>query len=152
MGLIASALPRSLKEHFIRRQLVSGSVVKILVAFGGQPAKLKRLVVLSATDSIVCVVVNSELHPILAKSPATKRAQIAVTPADGNFIEHDSFINCAEVRTFSTAAVIAELVADPACILGNISAEVRAKIVVALRTSRTIPPVQTKPLIEALGG
>lgn len=143
-------MPEWLQRQHLRRQLVPGAVIKLNVKFSDGSEKEKRLVVVQVTEDAVCFVVNSEVNPLLARNPGTKRAQVDMPVADHPFMSRDSRVNCSEIHRFPIDGVVADLLVSKGWMLGNISTSVRDEIIVAIRISSTIAPNVGAPLIASL--
>lgn len=66
------------------------------------------------------------------------------------FMARDSHVNCSELHRFALEAVIDDILASKAWVLGSITLDLRDGIVGAFKTSSTIPPNLTAPLIASL--
>ena len=139
----------ALQNMRLQQKLVPGTVIKLNVWFE-EGEKEKYLVLVSLSSEACCFIANSKINPFLARDPATNRAQVPMLLAEHGFMHHDSFVNCSEVVRYKTREVLADLIARPDWVMGQISLALKNGIVEALSLSSTIPPRESAPLIAAL--
>ena len=65
-------------------------------------------------------------------------------------MDHDSHIDCNEIKRLSLVDINAEINADAGCLKGEISDDVRAKIVEAINSSPGLTPNEKERYIAAL--
>ena len=119
-----------------------GSVFRFYFA---EASKTKRSVVVAVTDSTkryaTLLLINSELTDYAKKNPNIRKAQLPLTKQGREaFLEHDSFLNCANLFTREVRDLEQMVRSNPNCILGQLSeADLRAARDLIVRSGRFSP-------------
>lgn len=148
----------SLGEHFpadIRRARVEdalkpGCVIRLVVKL--TTITKPKFLVLVATDDpeYLTFIVNSEINPFIANRPYLSQCQVSIDAASHNFLDHDSHVACHETLPLKREDVIKALMADPSAIKGEISPDVRAQVVAAVKFAKTLDKDKKNRIIAAL--
>ena len=150
MSPLGEYFPAELLRPRIAAALKPGCVIKLLVKFP-QITKEKYLVLVAEDDpEYLTFVVNSEINPFIANRQYLLQCQVAIDAANHDFLEHDSHVACHEIRAMKREEVIKSLMADPAGIKGEVSPDVRAQIVAAVKFAKTIDKDKKNRIIAAL--
>jgi len=148
--LLADSLPASEKESYIERHLVPFNVLYLPCAFT-KPPKNKYLLLACEVDiEPLFFVINSNINNFNRKNPDLHRAHVLLKASDNKFLEHDSYLNCNEVKTLDYAFVRQQLIEDTSKIKGLVSDNVRGDIIAAVKYSKLIEPIYKKHIINAM--
>jgi hypothetical protein len=151
MSLFGAHLPPELLRPRIESALKPGCVVKLLVKFPEQ-TKEKYLVLVADDDpDYLTFLVNSKINPFIANRPHLNQCQVAIDTTNHDFLDRDSHIACHEVLPMKREEVIKALMADPAGIKGEVSSDVRAQIIAAVKFAKTIEKDKKNRIIAARG-
>ncbi|WP_156404450.1 hypothetical protein [Curvibacter sp. PAE-UM] len=150
MATIGAKLPPQILRERIVQRLKPGAVIKLNARMNDGNVKEKRYVVLSVTAKTVCCVVNSEKNAFVQARPTLARHHVPMDASSHVFMDHDSFVDCTQTKTFETSQVVSDLMERTEWMLGAISLELRDRIVTSLTTSSTIAPNLTQPLCNEL--
>ena len=148
--VLGAAFPAAFLESQIRRQLVPGAVIKLRQVMDDGVVHEKRFVVLHVQDDTVTCVINSHISAFLSNRPAMLKCQVNMTAASHSFMHHDSHVDCSRTRTYKTADVVRELVAQPDWMLGSIAKDLRGNMIAALKFAPTLSPSEVERLCAAL--
>jgi len=85
---------------------------------------------------------NSTVHKFIKNNPVMNVAQIKITPENYIFLDHDSYINCAEVITsFDSVQLNKQIRGNPDCVKAKLNEETKQKIRNVVNRSKTIEPI-----------
>jgi hypothetical protein len=152
MSPLGAHFPAELLRPRIEAALKPGCVVKLLVKF---PEKTKeKFLVLVADDDpeYLTFIVNSEINPFIANRQHLMQCQVAIDAVSHEFLDHDSYVACNEIRAMKREDVIKALMDNPAGLKGNVSPDVRGQIAAAVKFAKTIDKDKKNRIIAALEG
>lgn len=147
---LGSAFPPQFLQAQIRRRLVPGAVIKLMVTMDDGELQEKRFVVIKVDDNTSTCVINSEIGPYIQARPHLARCQASMPVAQHDFMDHDSFVDCSRARQYKTPDVLRDLQNEPTWILGAISEDLRDQIVAGLKASTLIAPKDVSVLCACL--
>lgn len=134
-------IPPTIKEALQPLDSYIGSIVLLYCPFTKPQPKHKFLVLLSV-DPPLLFMLNSTVHSFIQRNPEMNTAQIKITPENYIFLDHDSFINCAEVITsFDSAQLQRQIRENPDCAKAALNGETKQKIRNVVSRSRIIEPI-----------
>ena len=120
MGNLAGHFPAGFRRDYVYGKLVPGVVLYLSCEFTNPPKK-KYLVLANWDPEPLLFCINSKIHKYLSDRPWLLRAQIKMGPADYDFLDHDSYIDCAQViEDMSSEEIIAQLIQNPSLIRGSL--------------------------------
>jgi len=97
MAQLGDHFPADQRRAFIESKLKPGCVVRLTVKFP-EITKPKFLVLVAADDpEFLTFIVNSEVHPFVAKRPHLLQCQVVIDAASHSFLRTDSHVVCHEV-------------------------------------------------------
>ena len=150
MAPLGEHFPAELLRPRIEAALKPGCVIKLLVKFP-EITKQKFLVLVADDDpEYLTFIVNSEINPFIASRPHLLQCQVAIDVASHDFLDHDSHIACHEILPMKREDVIKTLMGDPSAIKGDVSPDVRAQIVFAVKFAKTLANEKKNRIIAAL--
>ena len=144
--------PASIREAKTEQRLVPGAVLYLPMTFRDGRTKEKFLVVVAAVaPKLLLLVINSEINPFIAGRPVLNRCQIVVPQDEHTFLTYDSYLACHEVFPIDSARIAAELSNDTSRYKGEISDDMKKKILGVIATGPvTISPVHRNAITAAL--
>ena len=148
MGL-GPHFPESVRRDHAVRNLTPGRVLYLASDFT-KPPKEKLVVLVSLDDSPLVFVINSRIAQFIQATPCLLACQVTPVPADHDFLDHDSFLNCAEVREMTRQEIVDQLVADPTRNKGEVSAHVRVEVVRVVRQAKSVSSIHKQRIMAAL--
>jgi len=138
MSRIGDFLPESERRLATGRDRRPGEVLRLWCEFT-DPPKDKFVVVVSAGDSPLLFVINSRINPFIQKRPHLLRCQVRMAVSDYPFLDHDSFINCAEaIESVTQDAISAQLSGPGGTMEGDLSPDTIAAILRAAESATTL--------------
>ena len=147
---LGNSFPPRFRLEQLRRQLKSGAVIKLFKQTSDGVVREKRYVVVHVDDQTITCIINSNIGPFLLARPNLLRCQVKMDAQVHTFMNHDSHVDCSTTHTFATGEVITELMAKPDWILGEISQELRAEMVAAVKIAPTLSPAQVAVICASL--
>lgn len=150
MAPLGEHFPAELLRPRIEAALKPGCVIRLEVKFH-QTTKPKFLILVAEDDpEYLTFIVNSEINQFIQKRPALLQCQVAIDAVSHGFLGHDSYVACNDIWPIKREDVVQALMANPAGIKGEISADVRAQIVAAVKFAKTIDNDKKYRIISAL--
>ncbi len=116
-----------------------GRVLYLFCDFTNPPKD--KYVVISHSDStqrVVIFVINSQINNFLKKRDSLLNCQVKIEPSDYPFLEHNSYINCADVEYFEKDKIAAQLLSDKDRDKGTLKQETKNKILKVVKDPKTI--------------
>jgi len=147
---LGSSFPPGFLNSQIERRLRPGAVVKLKYVMDDGVLQEKRFLVVSVESETVTFVINSEIGNYLKARPALLKCQVGMDVATHPFMTHDSHVDCSRARSYPKQQVIAQLIAEPSWVLGDITADLRSQVVAAIKSSPTLSPDQAYTLCLSL--
>lgn len=150
MPSLGGHFPDKLLRPRIEAALKPGCVIRLVVKLS-TVTKPKFLVLVVTDDpEYLTFIVNSEINPFITNRPELLRCQVSIDAANHGFLDHDSLVACHEIKSLRREDVIQALMADPSCIKGDISPDVRSQIVAAVKFAKTLDKDKKSRIIAAL--
>lgn len=134
--------PKTIREEFSERNLCPGTVLKTFV-HDTKPPKIKFFVVL-ATDqgslAVACLYINTEINVNVFPTQALRDLHLPLRSGEYEFLGHDSYLDCSDIREKEYEAIKSTLTGDPSVLYGKLT---QADLDSALRivgSAETIKP------------
>lgn len=147
---LGDAFPKAMIEASSARQLKAGAVLKLRAVLDDEQEREKRFVVVSVTADVFVCVMNSVIHPLIAKNADLLKCQVAAYSERHEFADKDCHFDCSKAFTFKKSEVLEQLTSKPTWVLGFIDEDLRDEIRSALQASPLIPPIQCSSFCESL--
>ena len=96
MGAFGDFFPEKERADLAEQHLTPGEVLYLFCDFT-TPPKEKYFIVASHTGRPLLFIINSEIHPYVAKRPHLNQCQVQLSVQEYDFLDHDSFANCSKV-------------------------------------------------------
>lgn len=130
--------------EFIARQakhcIRPGAVFRIM-ATSTTPPKIKRIVVLGVNQGQALVghlFINSKINLHVLHSDELRNLQIFLDSGTRDYLDHDSFLDCSDLRTLSIDDIKAFYQKERGVLLGYLSEEDLANAVSKTASARTV--------------
>ncbi|MHB1591876.1 MAG: hypothetical protein ACYCTW_10140 [Sulfuricella sp.] len=150
MTSLGERFPADLRRAHVENALKPGSVIRLVVKLS-TVTKPKFLVLVAMDDpEYLTFIINSEINPFISNRPHLSQCQVSIDAANHTFLDHDSHVACHETLPIRREDVIHALVADPSAIKGEISPDVRAQVVAAVKFAKTLDKDKKNRIIAAL--
>jgi predicted HTH domain antitoxin len=122
MFTLGENFPEALRIQFAEHNVTLGSVIKIYDKSAGK--EKWHLIVNITADKIMTATVriNSEIN-LRCISPSLVPYQLPIKKFDFTFLDHDSFVNCAELIGHQTDLFLQLLKERPAALKGSVGDE-----------------------------
>lgn len=142
--------PVELRRAHVETALKPGCVIRLVVKL--TTVTKPKFLVLVATDDpeYLTFIVNSEINPFIANRPYLLQCQVSIDAASHAFLDHNSHVACHEILPMKREDVVKALMADPSAIKGEISPDVRAQVVAAVKFAKTLDKDKKGRIIAAL--
>lgn len=138
---IRDIIPGTIREVLQPLDSYIGHIVHLHCPFTKPDPKHKFLILLSV-DPTLLFMLNSTVHKFIKNNPVMNVAQIKITPENYIFLDHDSYINCAEVITsFDSVQLNKQIRGNPDCVKAKLNEETKQKIRNVVNRSKTIEPI-----------
>lgn len=150
MASLGEHFPADIRRAHVEDALKPGCVIRLVVKLS-TTTKPKFLVLVAADDpEYLTFIVNSEINPFIANRPHLSQCQVSIDAASHDFLDHDSHVACHETLPMKREDVIKALMADPSAVKGEISPDVRAQVVAAVKFAKTLDKDKKNRIIAAL--
>ena len=150
MGSIADSLPPHKRRKLAEIQLIPGRIVYLFSTFT-TPEKEKYLVIGYWGDTPLVLAINSRINAFKQDHPELLRCQVLIRADDYDFLDHDSYIDCAKVvNSFDAADILDQLQDDLTRLKGEITEETCRQILDAISVARTVSPFHKDLIKKAL--
>jgi hypothetical protein len=148
---LSQAFPQNVAIASILRNLVPGSVIKLIAEMDDGKEHEKRFVVLYVDETTFCCVINSKINPFIAKRKELLQCQVKIEVGNHPFMSWDSHIDCHRVLRYKTADVCKQLSENADWLLGQITQDLTDEVISALKYSRFESPILIKMCCDSLG-
>lgn len=150
MGNLGNFLSTNDRKTIIDRQLQPGRVLYLLCDFP-EVSKDKYLVFLCPDVHPLFFIINSSIHPYIVARPHLLSCQVRMASTDYDFLDHDSYIHCADVKTlFSDDEVRSQLFNDTSRIKGILLESTKREIIRVVQAARTLSRKHKRMIVAAL--
>ncbi|MBL4561042.1 MAG: hypothetical protein JKX79_08670 [Labilibaculum sp.] len=140
---LADLFSDELRQEFAERNIDLGRTILIEIPNFGVTYP-KYIVIVAENENefaIAYVVINSEINNFIFPTPYLKSLHVPIDRASHDFLDHDSFINCTEIREFTKQEVIDFISAHPERVVGNITEGILTAVHATLHSATTIPKI-----------
>ena len=140
MALLGDFFAGDQKNAFAEQAITIGSVVKVWLTWT-TPPKEKRIIIVGTTatgDHLGIVLINSEINWDVNRDRDIIDFQYFIRAEDCEFLSHDSYADCLNLREISRQQVVGEVSDDLQKALGRVSDDLFAEILVRVKTSPTM--------------
>ena len=96
MPAVGDQISPSGRRAYVEQSLTPGRILFLDCSFTNPP-KPKYLVLASYDEPPLLLVINSHIHGFIANQPELLVCQVLLSAADYPCLDHDSYVNCAEV-------------------------------------------------------
>ena len=142
------------KREEIKASIKPGCIIHVFCGFLENP-KFKFVVVLHVDREnglLLIFIVNSKTPPFIENDAHLKIGQVPLEKAVYTFFDHDSFLNCTEVRDgLDIDFTIDHLLKTPKDYKGELRDAEKQKIISFVKISQTISDDEKALIIESLG-
>lgn len=115
-----------------------------------KPPKFKRCVVACLSPSPILLLINSEINDFINNRDELRSMQVLIDRVSHNFMDHDSWIDCAQLFGYPLDWIHASLGSDPRQRLGRISDATLLDIIKCVTETRLHSPNKKKQIIDGL--
>ncbi len=139
---LAEQFPEHARKAFAQEHLRAGAVVRRMVP-DTRPPKIKRCIIVGISDDLVSVgvvYINSDINFNVLPTKELQELQFPVSTAGRDYVEHDSFVDCSQLREHGYAALLRETQNEPGIILGQVSPADLTTIYSLVKGAKTISP------------
>ena len=138
------------KRQYLQEQLTPGRVLYLYCTLA-TTQKNKYLVLVALEPSPLFLVINSGIPRFIQADPRLCACQVRLRASDYDFLDHDSYANCAEVLDdISLADIVGQLMEDVSRLKGGLTTATREKIIAAVHTAHTVSPAHKRAIETAL--
>jgi hypothetical protein len=137
---LSDLFPQSFRDDFADRNIQVGSVIRVFVK-DTTPPKIKYFIVIGFSDDKVLlgtVFINSAINQNVFNTEYLKGLNIPLDAQVYDFIDHNSFVDCSDIRERSVVEIKNLLSNDPECSKGVVSEETMKIISTTLANASTI--------------
>lgn len=147
--VIADHLSEEQKLKYIHSCLIPGAVIYKFCEFT-KPPKEKYLLVVQVQSETTVLVINTSVNKFIQDRQHLLDCQVSIDVATNAFLEHDSFIDCTETQSLSTTDLIEEILKDMSTLRGQITSDIKTKVIAALNDCYTIEPYRIVSIVTSL--
>lgn len=147
--LLGNDFPEEFKRKKIEESLAPGRVLYLHCDFI-KPAKNKYLLLASTSQEAVVFVINSQINDFIKKRRELYRCQVKIGKKDHDFLDHDSYIACNEIKEIPIDDIRGQLEGDINRIKGIVSDDVKREVISATKFSETLTPREIQTIVGAL--
>ena len=132
-----------LKRIIIDNNLKIGSVLRFHLTTT-TPPKIKRFIITGFSRdkiSVATVFINSEINPNVFPTSYLQSLHIELEAEGREYLDHNSFVNCSDVKEEKYEDLKTALENNPYCNIGTVSDEDLKNIKDKLAVARTLPDI-----------
>jgi hypothetical protein len=150
MKTIADGIPDDDKREYIRDNFKPGCVFYLLSRFPSR-TKDKYLLLASALDPPLFLVINSKVPLFIQNRPRLSRCQVPLMAEDHpQVIEHDCFLDCTATLSITFEEVTKQAMTRMQRVKGRLSQATLQEVVTALERDHRIQLGQKLRMLEEL--
>lgn len=147
---VGDFFPEEHQQSFIDKHLKAGVVLYLFCDFI-DPPKNKYVLIVCVTDPPKLFLINSEIPDFVQKNPDLKACQVKLKASDYSFLEHDCYVNCAEVvDAFDEEVIRSQLMSQMTRIKGELNQTTKNAIIMAVKGTRLISDYDKGLIMAAL--
>lgn len=143
---LGDLFPDNLKKQFAERNIDIGKALLIKL----EDIRVnydKYIIIVGINDTemaVAYVIINTEVNKNIAPTTYLQSLHLKIDKARHDFLNYDSYINCAELKEFNKQKLIDFLVSNPERIVGNIDLILLTKVHDTIKKAKTILPILKK--------
>lgn len=140
MTELSDLFPQSFRDDFANRNIQVGSVIRVFVK-DTTPPKVKYFIVIGFSDDKVLlgtVFINSTINQNVFNTEYLKGLNIPLDAQTYDFIDHNSFVDCSDIKERNFVEIKHLVSNDPECSKGVVSEETMRIILTTLANTSTI--------------
>lgn len=151
MPTLGDFFPPEDKQSQLQAALKPGNVFYLHQDFFNR-AKDKYFLLVACIEPPLFFVINSEVHPFIARRPELSACQVFLPSSDySQMLDHDSYIDCKEViEHFSLAEIEQQVLADMGRLKGSLNRTSLQKVYDVVIKSTLIEPGYKAQIIASL--
>ncbi len=149
MTVLGDFFPDDDVRDHIERQLAPGRVLYLRCEFIS-PAKDKYLVLLSKESKCLLFMINSKIARFIQADKHLLACQVKLDASKYGFLDHDSWLNCIDVKSMLLEEIQKQLVQDLSRIKGELNSETIIQIRKAVQQAQTLSPAHKKRILASL--
>ncbi len=131
--------------------ILPGSILYLHCSFTIPNPKNKYVLLLKLNRPSLIFVINSDINRFIQSRPELYALQMRLPASAYTFFDHDSFINCSEVKEdFLESEIVEQLTRDPQRKKGVLRNREIGEVKQMIRIARTISPRQKHAIISSL--
>lgn len=140
MADLSDLFPQSFRDDFADRNIQVGSVIRVFVK-DTTPPKVKYFIVIGFSNDKVLlgtVFINSTINQNVFNTEYLKGLNISLDAQMYDFIDHNSFVDCSDIKERNFVEIKHLVSNDPECSKGVVSEETMRIILTTLANTSTI--------------
>jgi hypothetical protein len=150
MGKLGDHFPPDDRGRHVVSSLTAGRVLYLWCRFT-RPPKEKLVVLACPADRPPLLLINSRIHPLKSRRPATASCQVPLLASEYSFLTHDSFVDCSDViDELGMDEIETQLIADTGRIRDVLNADTIQVILDVLQDAKTVSPAHRRAMRAAL--
>lgn len=151
MHMLGDMFPSDFRANFSRERGISPGDVLYLHCTFTTPPKVKFMVVVCC-EPLLILLINSDINQFILQNPSMAVCQVAISQAEHDFLDWDSFVNCIQAHAAFDLEVIKEQIAAEygAVLKGRITDESMKQVRIAVNASKTMIKRHKKLILAAL--
>lgn len=147
--VLGDNLPEQQKLAIIRRQLPLGRVVRLFSKFT-TPPKEKLLVIVNIQPYPILFLINSEINTFIRARPRLLECQVQIDATSHSFLNHHSYIDCAQATYFTMLEMESQIVQDMGRIKDCLSNGLIKEMIAAVERSVTLDRKEKRWILASL--
>ena len=140
MPTLGELFPDFYRQSFSTRSIVPGSVFRTFTD-KSSPPKIKIFVVLVAKNgmaSVASLFVNTEINASLFPSQELQDLHIPLFSNYCDFLKHDSFLDCSQIKEMSLDWLQSQIENDPGVLVGTLDERTLSSAINKVKKAPTI--------------
>jgi len=135
----------------LRDQLVPGRILRLNWQFR-EYTREKYVALVGLDDNPLFLMVNSDVHPLVANDPARNQCQLPLPKSGHPFLDRDSVLDCSEVfDDHSEQQILVQLSNGDGTLVDWLSEHEKAAVRAILQNAATVSDWHRGLIIEGLG-
>ena len=149
--MLGDSFPPGFMASFSQNRGISPGDVLYLYCEFTTPPKIKFMVVVCC-EPLLVLLINSEVNPFIQQNHSLMVCQVAISQADHDFLDWDSFVNCIQAHeAFDLEVIKEQIAADYGGVLkGRITDQCMQQVRTAVMASKTMVKRHKRSILNAL--
>lgn len=143
---LGDLFPQNIKDQFAQRSINIGNA--LLIKLQDLQVNYDKYIILVGVNTqekaVAYVIINTEINQNVFPSPYLQSLHLPIDCLRHAFLDHDSYIDCSNLKEFELEMLIAFITKNPERVVGNIDSTLLKDVHDNIKTNRIISAILKK--------